>query len=150
MKRGFYGIGIERGKTKTNYGTLFRTAQLLNADFVFIIGARFKKQCSDTMKSWRHIPSYAYNTFDDFNKNRPYGCKLIGIEMDKKAIQLDRFYHPKQACYLLGAEDSGLSKEALKECQGLIVLPGERSMNVAVAGSIVIYDRFVKEAKGVL
>jgi hypothetical protein len=43
MKRGFFGVGCELMKTKFNYGTLFRTAQILEADFIFVIGARLQK-----------------------------------------------------------------------------------------------------------
>lgn len=142
--KGFFGIGCFNMKRSLNYGTLFRTAQIFNADFVFVIGNRFKIQSSDTMKSWRHIPTYHYDTFEDFNKNRPYNCKLIGIEMTENATLLSNFKHPSQACYLLGAEDNGLSTEAISKCQEIIYLPGERSLNVAVAGSIVLYDRITK------
>ena len=54
--KGYYGIGVMNMKTSENYGTLYRTAQILNADFIFIIGARFKMQASDTMNSSKHIP----------------------------------------------------------------------------------------------
>lgn len=142
---GYFGIGIEHGKNVLNYGTLFRTAQIFNADFIFLIGKRFKPQSSDSMKSWRHIPLFEYKDFKDFNEHRAYNCKLIGIELDTEAIPIKDFKHPKQAIYLLGAEDNGLSKEALEGCQELIVLPGERSLNVSVAGSIVLYDRINKQ-----
>ncbi len=144
-KSGYYGIGALNMKTSQNYGTLFRTAQILNADFIFLIGCRFKKQATDTMKSWRHIPLFEYVDFEDFNKHRPHDCKLVGIEMTETAIPIKEFKHPKQACYLLGAEDSGLTKEAVKNCQEIIFLPGERSMNVSVAGSIVLFDRINKQ-----
>ena len=146
-KNGYFGIGVECMKNVINYGTLFRTAQIFEADFIFLIGKRFKTQSSDTMKSWRHMPLYQYSDFNDFNKHRPYNCKLIGIELDEKATPISEFKHPKQAIYLLGAEDNGISKNALKQCQELIVLPGERSVNVSVAGSIVIYDRITKGEK---
>lgn len=141
---GFFGIGCLNMKTSMNYGTLFRTAQIFGADFIFLIGSRFKPQATDTMKSFRHIPTYVYANFKDFNDHRPYDCKLIGIELANDATMLQDFKHPKQACYLLGAEDNGLTKEALSHCQQVIKLPGERSLNVSVAGSIVIYDRITK------
>jgi len=147
-KDGYFGIGCIGMKTSENYGTLFRTAQIMNADFIFLIGARFKRQASDTMKSWRHLPLFEYKDFADFNEHRPYDCKLIGIELHKNSIPLIEYEHPKQACYLLGAEDFGLTKEAINACQDLIILPGERSMNVSVAGSIVLYDRVSKKSVG--
>ncbi len=142
--QGYFGIGCLNMKTSQNYGTLFRTAQILDADFIFLIGNKFKPQSSDTMKSWKHIPTFIYKDFTDFNKHRPHDCKLIGIEMVDFATKLPEFKHPKQACYLLGAEDNGLTKQAIENCQEIICLPGARSMNVAVAGSIVLYDRHIK------
>lgn len=143
-KNGFYGVGCYNMKNALNYGTLFRTAQILNADFIFLIGQRFKKQSSDTMKSYRHIPLFEYRDFDEFTKHRPYGCKLIGIEITNKAKKLKDFKHPKQACYLLGAEDHGLPPKVIDNCDSVVYLEGERSMNVSVAGSIVLYDRISK------
>ena len=141
---GFFGIGVENMKTDVNFGTLFRTAQIFNADFIFLIGRRFKKQPSDTMKSWKHMPLYEYYDFDDYNKHRPYDSLLIGVELDSRAIEIRHFSHPKQCAYLLGAEDHGLTKMALNKCNSIIKLPGDRSLNVSVAGSIVLYDRLTK------
>ena len=143
-QNGYFGIGVLNMKTACNYGTLYRTAQIMNADFIFLIGKRFKKQSSDTMHSWKHIPMFEYKDIEDFNNHRPYDCKLIGIELDERSQPIKNYKHPKQACYLLGAEDHGLTKEAVEICQDIIQLPGERSMNVAVAGSIVLFDRINK------
>jgi len=93
------------------------------------------------MKSWRHIPTFTYDTFDEFYGNLPYDCRLVGIELVDTATPLECFEHPDRACYLLGAEDHGLTSEALRRCHVLLKLRGERSMNVAVAGSIVLYHR---------
>lgn len=141
---GYYGIGIEKGKTYANYWSLFRTAQILDADFVFVIGERFKKAAPDTAKVFRHVPTYSFADFEDFEKHRPYDCPLIGIEMTNNAVELSQFQHPRKGIYLLGAEDNGLSKMALSKCQYIVRLHGERSMNVACAGSIVLYDRWAK------
>lgn len=149
-KKGYFGIGCLNMKTRDNYGTLFRTAQIMGADFIYLIGAKFKKQATDTMKSYRHIPLFEYDSFEDFNNHRPYRCPLIGIELIDSAIPITEYKHPRQACYLLGAEDNGLTNEAIKACQDIIVLPGEQSLNVSVAGSIVLYDRIVKRASNVL
>jgi len=138
---GYFGIGAECMKNTLNYGTLFRTAQILGASFIFLIGKRFRNQCSDTLKSWRHIPVFSYDTFDEFYGNLPYGCRLVGVELDNRATPLERFTHPQRACYLLGAEDHGLTAEAMRRCHALLKLRGEHSMNVAVAGSIVLYHR---------
>lgn len=142
--RGFYGVGVFMPKTEHNYWSLFRTAQILDADFLFVIGPRFKVHAADTMASYRHIPTFSFWDFKDFNAHRPFDCRLVGVELQEGACEVSRFTHPKRATYLLGAEDNGLSRECLTHCQDVIKLHGERSMNVAVAGSIVLYDRFCK------
>lgn len=142
--KGYFGIGCINMKTAMNYGTLFRTAQVFEADFIFLIGRRFKHQPADTMKSWRHIPTFTYKDFNDFNQHLPHNCQLIGVELMPGETPIAEFKHPKQACYLLGAEDHGLTKDAIENCQEIIYLPGERSLNVSIAGSIVLYDRVSK------
>ena len=145
QKSGYFGIGVFNMKNPLNYGTLFRTAQVFRADFIFLIGKRFKPQVSDTMKSYKHIPLYQYKTFEDFEKNRPYGARLIGIELDNNAESLVDFKHPKEAIYLLGAEDNGIPEKYLNKCQYLIKIPfGAMSLNVSTTGSIVLYDRLSK------
>jgi tRNA (guanosine-2'-O-)-methyltransferase len=49
--------------------------------------------------------------------------------------------------YLLGAEDHGLSKKAIEKAQQLVKFDTPLSLNVSVAGSIVMYDRNSKTFK---
>ena len=142
--KGYYGLGILHGKHEVNYWSMFRTAQILNADFLFTIGKRFKVHVADTMNCYKHMPVFSYDNFKDFNDHRPFDSRLIGIEMCEKSVLLEDFEHPKRAIYLLGSEDNGLTKEAIDHCQYIIKLHGDRSMNVSVAGSIVLYDRYTQ------
>lgn len=142
--KGYFGIGIMNPKTETSVGSLWRSANILGASFIFTIGKRYKKQASDTMQSWRHIPLYNYETFEEFYKAIPYDCQLVGIELDDKSVPIAEFKHPERCVYLLGAEDIGLSKYAIDKCHKLVQLPGDYCMNVAVAGSIMMYDRLAK------
>ena len=70
--------------------------------------------------------------------------KLIGIEIIEGSINIENYIHPERAIYILGAEDNGLSKEMIKKCHHIIQLPGKYCLNVATAGSIVMYDRYIK------
>lgn len=149
--RGFFGIGIENSKTKVNLGTLWRSANLFNVAFIFTVKHRFTKQASDTMKSDRHIPMYSFSDITDLYEHLPYNCQLVGVELTENAVSLPRFVHPERAVYLLGAEDHGLTKEAVEKCHHVIQIPSLKpfSMNVAVAGSIIMYDRYIKiEGRG--
>lgn len=145
--RGYFGIGIENTKTEMNIGTLWRSASIFGAAFIYTVGRRYKKQSSDTMNSWKHLPLYNYESFDEFYRAMPFACQLIGIELDERSVPIKSFSHPERAVYLLGAEDHGLTKEALNKCHAIIQLPGNYCMNVATAGSIVMYDRMSVKGK---
>lgn len=138
---GFFGIGILNNSDEINIGTLWRSAYLLGASFIFTVNKKYKHQGSDITKTWTRIPLYHFKTFDELKEHLPYSTRLVAIEMTETAMPLNEFKHPDRAIYLLGNEISGLPSQILKQCQSLIKLPGEYSLNVAVAGSIVMYDR---------
>ena len=146
-KRGYFGIGIYNGKNASNIGTLWRSAAILGADFIFTIGNRYKKQCSDTMKTPRHIPLYHYKDAQDFFDHIPYDCPVVGVELTAKSIPLERYCHRERAIYLLGAEDVGIPQAVLDRCVDVVQIMGDYCYNVSVAGSIVMYDRVVKRNK---
>ena len=143
--RGYFGIGVYRAKTEENVGTLWRSAFLYGASFIFTIGARYKHQATDTVKSYRHIPLWTFPCYEEFQGHIPYGSQVVCIELHEKARSLPETHHPQQAIYLLGSEDDGLPEEILYGKQTIQIptlLP--HSMNVAVAGTLVMYDRYVK------
>ncbi len=76
-------------------------------------------------------------------------CVLIGVELG--GTSLGNFSHPKQAIYILGSEDAGLPVSITEVCTNIVSVESHRafSYNVAVAGSIVMYDRFLQITKKV-
>lgn len=143
-EKGYCAIGIFRGKTEHNIGTLWRSAYILGASYIFTVETRYKKQSSDVVRAWSRIPLFHYREFDDLLNNIPYDCRLIGVEIDDKAEWLHEFEHPQRAIYLLGAEDTGLPDYIKEKCHFLIKLPGNSSLNVGVTGSIILHDRATK------
>ena len=141
---GFFGIGILSPQLDENVGTLWRTAFILGAAFIFTIKKPYKKQSSDVTCSWSKIPLYHYDTFEVFQRSLPYSTPLIGVEIDNNAVSISQFEHPARAVYLLGCESVGLPKPVVNACHSLVQLPGNFSVNVATAGGIVIYDRVSK------
>lgn len=142
--RGYFGIGIYGSKMTKNIGTLWRSADIFGADFMFVIGKRYETMRSDIKKSYRHIPLLEYDDFATFHSCLPKDSRLVGIELDVSSQPLMSYAHPERAVYLLGAEDFGLPEEVLAQCDDIIQLPGDCSLNVSVAGSIVVYDRLLK------
>jgi tRNA G18 (ribose-2'-O)-methylase SpoU len=120
----------------------------MGASFIFTIGHRYPQQACDTIKAWRHIPLFQWDSFDDLRSHAPRGCKFVAIEMDDGSgyapTMLPEFKHPARAVYLLGAEDRGIPQSVIADCDRMIAIPTEYSLNVAVAGSIVLYDRNAK------
>ena len=146
--RGYFGIGVYHPKTEVNIGTLLRSADAFGAAFVFTVGRRFRKQASDVWKSWRHIPVFEVADIDGLRRWLPFSCPLVGVELDERARMLSAWSHPERACYLLGAEDHGLPPDVRAACHSLVQIPGaSRCLNVASAGSIVLYDRAAKERR---
>ncbi len=137
----FFGIGIQNGKTPENLGVLWRTAQNMGASFIFTIGNRYANQACDTRNAVKSLPYFHYETFEDFYKHLPKGARIVGVESTDEAEALEDFQHPKRCVYLLGAEDHGLSKIAIEKSHFLVKFSSIESLNVAVAGSIVLYDR---------
>lgn len=149
MNRGFFEIGILQGKNNDNLGTLWRSANIFEAAGIFTIGARYpKKHRTDTMNTPNHIPLREYDDFETFIKTIPRDTKIIAVELDDRADNLVTFKHPERAVYILGSEDKGISENHLSQCDKVIKIPlSKNSLNVAVTGSIVLYDRLMKATK---
>lgn len=143
MKRGYFGIGIYHPKTEANIGTLWRSAHDFGADFIFTIGKRYKKQASDTTKAERHVPLYEYTSFADFKEHLPKGCEIVFVEQTDGAQNIKDTEHPETACYILGAEDQGVPED-LMVGHRKVFIDTPLCLNVAVAGSIILYDRQIK------
>lgn len=149
--RGYFGIGIVAGKTPDNVGGLWRSAHAFGANFIFTVGARYPKraQATDTTEAWKHVPFFEYDSIWDFSDAIPRGCSVVGIECDDSLItrSLVSFDHPERVIYVLGAEDRGIPMEMLQLCDALIEIPTTYCLNVATAGTVVLYDRVQKTSR---
>lgn len=142
--RGHYGVVVHNPKHEVNVGSLYRSAFLYGASFVGTVGKRYEKQPSDTPNTAARMPLIHYRDIDDMHEHLPYAAPLIGIELTDDAVPLNHFWHPPNAVYLFGAEDHGLPQKVLDRCHKTVQIPApkEWSMNVAVAGGIVLWDRY--------
>jgi tRNA(Leu) C34 or U34 (ribose-2'-O)-methylase TrmL len=147
--RGYFAIGIYQPKVEGNVGTLMRSAFLYEAAFVFTIGHRYRRTAMDTPNTPRQIPLFHFDTLDEAVAGMPHDCPLVGVELDDRATALPRYQHRERAAYLLGAEDRGIPGPELERCIDVVQIPTPRpySMNVAAAGSILLYDRAMKAAR---
>ena len=144
--KGFFGIGILAPKTASNVGTLWRSAYQLGASMLYTIGGRYKSSSTDTLNVPARIPLIElddWNTFAEWAA--PKAAVWVCIEMG--GTPLSEFVHPRNAIYILGSEDHGVPKSIVRGCREVVSLECEMygSYNVAVAGSIVMYDRLMKQ-----
>jgi tRNA(Leu) C34 or U34 (ribose-2'-O)-methylase TrmL len=147
-----FAIGVWHGKTAYNLVSLRRSASQLGASFVFSIADRMKnkKPLKETFPGENTaIPIYEYSSLLHFSLDTIKDeYEWVCIEMGGKP--LSSFVHPKRALYILGSEDNGISTMLKGACKHVICLDAKRSQsfNVAVAGSMVMYDRYVKSLDG--
>jgi len=140
--RGYFGIGAEGISKAMNVGALMRTAHAFGGSFFFTIGVGYDRRTSsksDTSNGSFELPVFE---FADAGALRlPKECRLVGIEIADDAIELPSFHHPRAAAYVFGAERRGLSAELAALCDHVVRIPTRFSINVGLAGAIVMYDR---------
>ena len=69
----------------------------------------------------------------------------MGVEITDDAVELPRFRHPSRAAYVFGAERYSLSPQMLAKCEFVVKIPTRFSINVGMAGAIVLYDRMMSQ-----
>lgn len=146
--RGYFGIGAEGTSKSANVGALLRTAHAFGAAFCFTVGAGFdarEGRKADTSATAAHVPFWRYDNAAAIAL--PQGCVLVGIELLEEAAPLPSFRHPLNAAYILGPERSGLSPAVLARCKHVIRIPTRFSLNLAVAGALVLYDRLIQHGR---
>ena len=146
-KTGYYGIGVLGAKNQANLGTLWRSAYQLGAAFMFVVGGRYKSQPTDTVHAVSRVPLFELDDWNSFVEFAPKGARWVAVEFG--GTPLEEFEHPQDAVYILGSEDAGLPTSVQRACHATVTLSSERyaSYNVAVAGSLIAYDRMAKLKK---
>lgn len=146
--RGYFGIGAEGVSKSANVGALLRTAHGFGAAFCFTIGTGWDSRAArhaDTADTPLHVPMWRFPDLDALSL--PQGCVLVGVERLDDATDLPSFRHPLNAAYVLGPERAGLSPALLERCRHVVRIPTRFSLNLAVAGALVLYDRLLQHGR---
>ena len=140
--RGYFGIGVEGISKAMNLGAVIRTAHAFGASFVFSVAQAIAPKDvhrADTSSADRNLPFYRFDSATDLLL--PSGCSLVGVEITEDAVELPSFRHPRCAAYVLGPERGILSPAMLSRCDHVVRIPTRFSINVGLAGALVMYDR---------
>lgn len=141
MRRGYAVIALDHPKIDVNVGGAMRAAQCYGADMIVCGMPRFKRQPTDTMKAWRHIPVVVV---DDVMSIVPFDCVPIAVDLVDGAVPLTTYVHPQRAFYVFGAEDATLGARILSRCRDRVMVPTTGCMNLAATVNVVLYDRMAK------
>lgn len=134
-------------RSAQNVGSLFRTADSLGVSKLWLTGytpvpshARVAKTALGAQSSvaWEHV----LDVQDVIQRTKKEGKRLIGLELDPRAVALSEFAPPEKMVLLIGNEVEGITPSLLVECDDVVSLPQKgmkESMNVAVATGIATY-----------
>ena len=125
-----------------NVGSLVRTAHAVAAEEVVLVGEREwnveAARTSELFTTVVHLPD-----LDAFRHHITAArWNLVAVELDDRAVNLFEAEYPVRPCFLLGAELGGVPAELLAAANLVVQIPQwglVPSLNLAVAGSIVLY-----------
>ncbi len=122
----------------------------------------------NTQNGIHRINLQYFDTLSDFLRHLPAQTTLVVVEMKDTATELARFAHPLNATYLLGRETVGITDSHMCEIRqffdtlntgipdqflathpkmarlDFVKISTPESLNTAVCGALVMYDRFAK------
>jgi len=130
-----------------NVGSLIRTAHATAASEVILAGTRdWNVEAARTSELYTHLV-HVDTESALLERVRRQGRRLVAVELDERAVSLLDAVYPEHPCFLLGAELGGVPETLLDEAELIVRIPQwglVPSLNLAVAGSIVIYDYLAK------
>ena len=126
-----------------NVGSLVRTAHAAAVEEVVLVGEReWNLEAARTAELYTTVTQLP--DIEAFRSHmRSQRWNLVAVELDHRAVNLFDAEYPERPCILLGAELGGVPEELLEESELVVQIPQwglVPSLNLAIAGSIVLYD----------
>ena len=138
-----------------NMGTLVRVADGAGADAVFICNRKARlthpKFIHSTMGAAFHVPIVEFESVDecfDYLESKNFTVYLADSRAEKMYYQLP---FGKRVAFVMGSERYGISRVWYDKKVDLVAIPmlGEcDSLNVGVAGTVLLYEACVKNKLG--
>ncbi len=138
-----------------NVGSLVRTAHAAAVREVILVGEReWNREAARTADLYTTVTHLPAETGAFLHHVRSRGHTLVAVELSPGAVNLFEADYPPDPCFLLGAELGGIPRDLLDEADLVVQIPQwglVPCLNVAVAGSIVVYDHLAKlHRRGIL
>jgi 23S rRNA (guanosine2251-2'-O)-methyltransferase len=143
-------VALDNIRSAQNVGSFFRTCDSLGVDKIFLCGITSVPPNKEIFKTalgatesviWEHFE----NTSQCIELLKEKGFKIICIEQTEKSLMLDKyeFNLDEKICLVFGNEIEGVSKNIIEMADDCVEIPQlgtKHSLNVSVAGGIVIWD----------
>lgn len=147
MNKKFYVV-VDNIRSAENVGSIFRTADALAVDKVFLCGIsptpKHEKLAKTALGAEKTVAwEYHKQTWRLLEKFKKQGIFIAAAEQTPKSISLDKFRPQFPLALLIGHEVKGVSPSALKLADAIIEIPmhgTKESLNVSVAFGIAGYE----------
>ena len=145
-------VVLDNVRSLSNIGSVFRTSDAFRVEEILLCGisatppnAEIHKTAlgAENSMQWRYFPE----TLTAIHELKTAGYIIFAIEQAENSISLETLSLEKNSKYaiVLGHEVHGVQQSVINASDGCIEIPQygtKHSLNVSVAGGIVIWDFF--------
>lgn len=159
MRRAEFSMGpiliLHDIRSVHNVGALFRTADAVGVSKIYCTGVtptpidRFGRVRKDFVKTSlgaeKTVAWEACELGELLKRLKKEGVELVAVEQSADALDYKNFAPKGECALILGSETEGVPQEILKKMDAVIEIPmrgTKESLNVSVAGGIVLYRLF--------
>ncbi|MAF20443.1 MAG: RNA methyltransferase [Parcubacteria group bacterium] len=147
MKKHNFYIICDNIRSLENIGSIFRTADALVVDKIFLCGICGRPPHSKISKTalgaennvaWEHY-GQVWRVIDKLKKQ---GVNIIALEQTKHSLDYRKFKPKFPLALVLGNEIKGICQSVLKKADEIVHLPmlgSKESLNISVAFGIIGY-----------
>lgn len=130
---------------RVNIGTIVRSAVAFGVEGLMVVGDRKKVRSFGDQNTLRFLDMQEFQTLKECKEEiTRQNFRLVGIEIDQRSRNVAKHPFTGNTVFVLGNEGTGLGKNILEICDDLVYIPqhfpGTASLNVAIAGSIVLHQ----------
>ena len=154
MKKMPVTVVLDNVRSMNNVGSFFRTGDAFGIESIWLCGITGCPPAREIHKTALGAEStvrweYAASTCEVIDRLRSEGYEIWAVEQAEKSVQLDCFdIEPgRKYALIFGNEVDGVSQEAVDMCDNVIEIPQvgtKHSLNVSVAGGVVMWEVFLK------
>jgi tRNA G18 (ribose-2'-O)-methylase SpoU len=133
-----------------NVGSLFRVADALGVEKIYLTGNSITPPNSKITKTSRSTEKYVSHAYETdplivIQALKNLGYKILSLEITTTSMAIEKFdVQPgDKICLILGSESSGVCQQLLDESFAAVHIPmlgKNSSMNVATACAIAVYE----------